>query len=269
MGDAVSPEMTRPTIPHEPFDEWSVLATVGALDEDERIRFDAHLATGCDRCEEQLRQYREVATTLARTLPDEPVPSDLRGRLMARVTKENQASSTALPRDPSRAIWRRPWAGALVAAGLVGIVAWGIYDTRSTVQRQQASIDRLQQELAEQKALTSLVSDTDTDVAALRGIGVAERADGWVVWSPAHRRGYLVVHNLPPLPPGRQYQFWVKVGPQPMPAGVFGVDAVGHAALVVTVDTERPDVFAVTVEQAGGAPAPSGPVVLQGSRQDG
>jgi anti-sigma-K factor RskA len=74
---------------------------------------------------------------------------------------------------------------------------------------------------------------------------------------------------LPPLPPGRQYQFWVKVGQRTMSAGVFDVDAIGHAALVVTVATERPDVFAVTVEQAGGAPAPGGPIVMQGSRQAG
>src|SRR5262245_1931699 len=170
---------------------------------------------------------------------------------MARVTKEHQASSWALRGARPGSVWRaQPWAGAPVAAGLAGIVVWGIYDTRSALQRQQASIGRLQQELGAEKALTSLVSDTETNVAALRGIGVAERADGWIVWSPARKRGYLVVHHLPPLPPGRQYQLWAQVGQKPMAAGVFDVDAIGHAALVVTVDTERPDVFAVTVEQA-------------------
>src|SRR5262245_26656934 len=118
MGGTMSPELTRPTLPHEPFDEWSVLAAVGALDDDDRIRFDAHLAAGCERCEEQLQQYREAATTLARALPDEPVPSDLRGRVLARVTNEHQASSRGWGRASPRPVWRaQPWAGALVAAG--------------------------------------------------------------------------------------------------------------------------------------------------------
>jgi anti-sigma-K factor RskA len=50
---------------------------------------------------------------------------------------------------------------------------------------------------------------------------------------------------------------------------VFDVDAVGHAALVVEVDAQRPDLFAVTVEVAGGAPSPTGPIVMQGAPSPG
>jgi len=262
----MSHQTTRP-MPHEPFDEWSALASVGALDDGERIRFEAHRAAGCERCEEELRQHVEVAATLPRALPDVPVPPSLRGTVMARVAQDKQPSLTVSPPVGLPVTRRlRPWAGGLVAAGLAGVLVWGIYDTRSTVERQQASIERLQQELAQQQALTSLVSNTDTSVVGLRGTGAAERADGWVVWSPARKRGYLVVHNLPPLSPGKQYQLWVTAGQQLRSAGVFDVDAIGHAALIVAGAAERPDLFTVTVEPAGGAPAPGGPVMMKGGQ---
>ncbi len=106
-------------------------------------------------------------------------------------------------------------------------------------------------------------------MATLKGTGATDRADGWIVWSPARKQGFLVIHHLPALPSGKQYQFWVIAGQQPRSAGVFDVDAVGHTALVVTGDAERPDLFAVTVEPAGGVPAPTGPIVMRGGGQPG
>ena len=259
---------SSPTLPmpHEPFDGWSAFASVGALDGDERIRLQAHLAAGCERCEETQRQYADVAAALPLTLPDVPVPVSLRGRVIARAAQEKESSPGESRSRKPRMGRLGPWAGSLVAAGLAGILVWGIYDTRSTVERRQASIERLQRELAEQQALTTLVSNTDTSVVGLRGTGQAERAEGWVVWSPARKRGYLVVHNLPPLSPDKQYQLWVTAGQQPRSAGVFDVDAIGHAALVVAAGTERPDLFTVTVEPSGGAPAPGGLVVMKGGQ---
>ena len=75
--------------------------------------------------------------------------------------------------------------------------------------------------------------------SALHGLPGAERAEGFIVWSPERKRGYLVVHNLPALAPGRLYQLWVGGGPRPALAGAFDVDSLGHAALVVTVDVPR------------------------------
>lgn len=260
-----------PLLPHEPFDEWAALAAVGALDDQEKRRFDAHLAADCTRCRVRLRQFSAVAATLPRALPDVPVPPGLRGRVMARAV---QASEPSIVPSPARRRRPRPrvrlWAGGLVAAGLVSAFLWSVYDTRSTVQQQQTSIERLQKELAQQQALTSLVSHTDTHATGLKGTGgAAERADGWIVWSPSRKQGFLVIHHLPPLSPGRQYQLWVIAGQQPKSAGVFDVDSVGHAALVVNGETTRPDFYAVTIEGAGGAPVPSGPVVMKSAGQAG
>ena len=250
--------MTEPMV-HEPFGEWAALAALGALDGADQVRFETHLAHGCRICEERLRELSETVAALPLALPDVPVPPGLRARVLARAIGEDRFGA------PRRARARvLPWVGALAAAGIVGALAWGLLDTRTDLERQRVSIARLQQDLAGQQALTALVSGTDTSVSALHGLPGAERAEGFIVWSPERKRGYLVVHNLPALAPGRQYQLWVGGGPRPAPAGAFDVDSLGHAALVVTVDVPRPDGFTVTVELVGGAAAPSGRVVLAG-----
>jgi hypothetical protein len=250
---------------HEPFAGWAALAAVGALDGAERRQFDAHLAAGCRECEQRLNELGAAATALAWALPDAGLPPRLRDRVMMRV------AAGELPAHRPPAAWPRPaprvWrlVGGLAAAGLVGFLAWGLYDTRSGLERQQASIRRLEQELEGQRAVTALVSGTDTSAATLNGTGPAERADGWVAWSPSRKRGFVVVHNLPPLPAGRQYQVWAVAGQASAPAGVFDVDAIGHAALVIEIGFDRPDRFMITLEPAGGQRAPSGPVVMQGA----
>ena len=85
------------------------------------------------------------------------------------------------------------------------------------------------------------------------------------MWSPSKREGFMVVHHLPVLPAGQQYQLWVVGGPAWAPAGQFQVDAIGHAALTVRVELEQPERFAITVEAAPTGTAPSGPAVMQGA----
>jgi anti-sigma-K factor RskA len=154
-----------------------------------------------------------------------------------------------------------------VAAGVVGFMAWDQYQLRSALERQQASVARLEHELAGQRTLTSLVGGTDSSVAALKGTAPAPQADGWVAWSPARKSGFLVVHNLPMPPAGKQYQLWVITAGQPVSAGVFDVDNLGHASLVVPVEAPKPDGFAITLEPAGGGQAPSGtPLMTSPSR---
>jgi hypothetical protein len=43
---------------------------------------------------------------------------------------------------------------------------------------------------------------------------------------------------------------------------VFEVDNLGHASLVVPVEAPKPDGFAITLEPAGGTPAPSGALLM-------
>jgi hypothetical protein len=152
-----------------------------------------------------------------------------------------------------------------VAASLATALVWGLHDTRQALQLERTRVGELERELADERAITSLVAHTDTHIAALRGLGGAAHAEGWLVWSPSKREGFMVVHHLPVLPAGRQYQLWVGGGSAWAPGGRFEVDGIGHAALTVQVGLERPERFAITVEAEAVGAVPRGDTVMQGA----
>jgi anti-sigma-K factor RskA len=73
--------------------------------------------------------------------------------------------------------------------------------------------------------------------------------------------------NLPALPGGRTYQVWVVVPAGPISAGLIEPDASGRALGVFRTppDIPTPVAVAVTIEPAGGVPAPTGERVLVGA----
>ena len=73
--------------------------------------------------------------------------------------------------------------------------------------------------------------------------------------------------NLPPLPPGRTYQLWVVTAQAPISAGLLTPDAQGGVSgtFATPVDIPTPVAMAVTIEPAGGVPAPTGDKYLVGT----
>jgi anti-sigma-K factor RskA len=137
-------------------------------------------------------------------------------------------------------------------------------------EQQIAALSReagaLRAELQGQRAVLALLGDPATQIVALAGLEPAPSARARMIWN-APAGGLLVAAGLPPAPEGKDYQLWAIAGTSaPVPAGVFGVDARGTATLTVPPlpDVGKVDVFAVTLEPAGGRPAPSGPMYLAG-----
>ena len=70
-------------------------------------------------------------------------------------------------------------------------------------------------------------------------------------------RAVLIVTGLQAAPKGKQYQAWIVTGKTPHPAGLF--KGGGTTTLVIPLSQRIPkgSIFAVTVEKAGGVPAPT------------
>jgi anti-sigma-K factor RskA len=86
------------------------------------------------------------------------------------------------------------------------------------------------------------------------------------LWS--RQRGMVfTASNLPPLPPGRVYQVWVVTAQAPVSAGLLTPDAQGGGSVYfeTPVDIAPPVAVAVTLEPAGGVPAPTGARYLIGT----
>ena len=114
--------------------------------------------------------------------------------------------------------------------------------------------------------MAELLRDPETRVVSLGGLAPAPTASGRVVWNEK-AGGRLYVTGLPPAPSGKTYELWTIAGAEPRPAGTFDVDASGRASHPVPPAGEGPvKVFAVTVEPAGGTPAPTGPMVLASAK---
>lgn len=257
-------------VEHEPFTEWAALYAMGTLDGEELTQFETHLDSGCLTCTNMLADLSKVVATLAWAAPAISPRPELREKLLARVRTEQvpeaPASSFSTMRPPIRVWWRRAlWAARVAVASLVGVLGLALYDTQVQLGKQRGVNQQLTEELVQERALTALIAHTDTRVAALASPQpTTPPTAGWIVWSPAKQRGFMVVHYLPALPAGKTYQLWAIAGQQALSARMFQVDTVGHAALMVPVAVAHPDRFEITVEPAGGAAVPSGPVMLHG-----
>jgi len=204
---------------------------LGALAPDEADAFRRHIAE-CDACREEVAAYEQITHALPAASPEQPVPRDLRRRVLKEVRATPKATATR--RAPARVTaprsWRplAAWGGALAAVGVVVILAVALSSGGSSTRTIEASAGS----------------------AELRITG--GHAD-------------LIVHRLPQLPAGRTYQMWVQRGNgRPLPTGtLFSVSAGGAAAVGVPGTLSGDSTVLVTQEPAGGTPAPtSAPVIV-------
>ena len=246
---------------------------LGALDVEERARFDALLAAGDEEARGALRDFEATVANLAAETAETPSPA-VKAALLARIDAEarsrgavTQALSRPRSAPPRRSLWTMVAVGAIaagVAAIAVGLAVSIVYDRRISQLAQEQT--QLKQELARQESLVTILHDPATQIAALSGLAPAPEAKARMLWH-ATAGGLLVAQGLPPAPAGKAYALWAIAGSgAPVPAGVFAVDAKGMGSLRVAPlqAGPPPDTFAVTLEPAGGVPAPTGSMYLVG-----
>lgn len=267
---------------HDDVRDLSGLYVVGALAPDDRARFEAHLRE-CDACAAEVRALVPVVEGLARAVPLHDPPARLRARVLGAVGAQTpnvaRDEVTAAPRRLRlRSGWLAAAAAFVIAIGL-GALALSrqqrIVELEARLQdligqlasseRQLAEVKRASDE--QQLSAARVLSSPDLARIDLGGQPAAPGASGRAFWS---RRSGMVFNasNLPPLPQGKTYQIWVLTAePAPISAGVFEPDASGNARLVIKTpeDIPNPTRVAVTIEPAGGVPAPTGAMYLLGA----
>lgn len=287
---------------HEEHRELLPLAALGATDGREQGALDAHLAA-CGECRAELRSLAATAALLALDpAPVAPRP-ELRARVLSEIKSvrpetaatrvETSRPASVVSLEEARAARRRDeWpappvrrpaflygalAASLVVAGLA--VAFAVTERRENsrlqavlaqVSRQltdtRAQLEGTTTELARARFESELLAAPDSRTAELTGTEMAQAARGKLVFSDTTGEALLVAAKLPPAPAGKAYQLWYIAGGKPLPGSVFTTDPSGRGELRSSIPPEgrRAELFAVTLEPAGGLPAPSGEIYLKG-----
>jgi anti-sigma-K factor RskA len=227
-----------------------------ALPPQEQAAVRAHLAH-CTFCRHTVAHLRAAADLLA--LAAEPVapPPALRARVLAAVAAESVPRPSppgAEPLAPARPFgwWLATAALLLLVLGL-GVVA---------VALQQRTV-RLEHELAQQ-AWRIAQYEQAARAVPLAG-AAAPQASGMLFVGPSASPPLLVLRELPPLPADRAYQVWYIRDGQPISVDVLPPGASGRQVVTLPLPPDAAQQVAVSVEPAGGSPAPTGPIVLVGS----
>jgi anti-sigma-K factor RskA len=237
---------------------------LGALPDDERDRFAAHLR-GCETCQREVAELQMAADTLPLAAAQVAPPPELKERIMSVVRAEAAVMEAAgpaadeapvaetppepapaarpeRPRQERRRWWRlpsialRPISAAVAAAVLVAVgVGGGVLISGGDEAR---TVDAQVVAPSAPGARASLTTDDD--------------------------RATLRVRDFPAPPRGRVYQVWLKrPGRAPDPTTALFTPRDGDATVAVPGSVEGVDQVLVTAEPDGGSPAPTrDPVII-------
>jgi anti-sigma-K factor RskA len=227
---------------HEHWADTAGAYVLGALPEDERSGFEAHVST-CDACRMEIDELAGAADALPVSAPAMVPPPALKARIMAEVNREAALLAAAgsgadRPEAKPARRERRRWFGfqsiALACATLLAGIGVG------------AAV------FAGGGGKTLPVAATGAAAKAVAEVDVSGD------------KAVLVAHNMPEPGQGKTYQVWLKrpgEAPQPTSA-LFTPLSDGSATATVTGDLHDGDQILVTAEPEGGSPMPTSNPVL-------
>jgi len=218
---------------------------VGALEDDERVAFERHLAA-CEWCTQEARGLEEAAAALADAEAVTP-PLSLRASVMAEVARTAQVPpGLHAPASVSRR--RRRWpvvvtaAASLIAIAGIG-VAYGFHNTGSDGSALERNI-----------VMLSSAPDAHSLELAL--------GSSHLVMSNHMDEVAVMGHDAPMPADGMEYQLWFVMADGTSVAGpTFMPDKGGDIMALSSADCSRIASFSVTVEPHGGSPSPTGHVI--------
>jgi anti-sigma-K factor RskA len=199
---------------------------LGALDDEERLRFEEHLPS-CPDCTTEISELSGGVEVLARSVAV-VAPEELRPRVMEEIDRP----AVVVP------LRRRLWLGAAAVAAIVSLVP--------AIGRPDAEA-RLEQLLAAPDVRTL---EVEASVGSVQ-----------VVVSTTEGRAALVADRLSPTADDETYQLWLIGSDGPVSAGLFRPDGDGRVIAFLEGDVLPGQVVGLTREPAGGSPAPTGEVL--------
>jgi hypothetical protein len=246
----------------------------------------------CERCRNELALTQGDLASCAFTSEPQTPPSSARQRLRTQVTRENHPVLMAPPTlaafGRNRSVMTSPdnqpakrslaltllgWLGWIVAAGLAAVAAT-LYRQEIAQRDQQnaqaSQIARLNSDSAHAAALLEALKDPNAARILLTSKPPAKpEPQGRITYNSANGNLILLVDDLDPLEAGKVYELWLLPadGRNPIASALFHPDDHGNASVILpTLPTGvAAKGFGVSIEDEGGAQAPTLPFVLASS----
>lgn len=278
-----------------------LLYVAGQADASERAQVEQWLASGDPTAFAALAEARAIVGLLPEALdPIEP-SSELWHRIEKGLSTSDDTATIApaaplsiKPTPPASKVgWSTAIAASLVLGLLGGLIGYVIASSRfrpsleqlaalrTEVENQREQIAQLSADLdlatqrADdtfvnlQSARESLALLTDPTLRTVQLAGTPEMPDAVarVMFEPRRGLLHLSAADLRALDAGKTYELWFLTdGTPPIPLGTFDPTADGRATYRtnITDPGARITAIAISIEPAGGVPAPTGPIVLVG-----
>lgn len=165
-----------------------------------------------------------------------------------------------------------PWGGWAVAAGMA-VLAGNLLHQRDALRGALLSETGEVQRQQADAATARDVLETLTDRNAVRVTLTQSRETpiplGRASYLPDKGSLVFAASNMAPLGPYKTYELWLipADGRDPMPAGTFVPDARGNASVILPSLPKgvAAKAFGITIEDEGGSPTPTMPIVMAGT----
>jgi anti-sigma-K factor RskA len=263
---------------HPQYDEDFELYELGVLDGGDEAEIKTHLA-GCDECRAKLQLARSQLALLALAAPESEPPPAARERIIEAFTahgprRREEAPVVPAPRGLRTLVWA--WAWGMACLVLFVAAAWLARDN-SRLSKRLAELELSRQQVegsslamkaaaARAQAVLDVLTGSQTVQVDLSPATAHPVPHGKAFYNRA--RGLLFyTMNLNSLPNNRTYELWlIPTEGKPVDAGIFNTDTRGNGQVILPSLSPglTAKAFAVTIEPAGGVPAPTGPMILVG-----
>ena len=211
---------------HDWFVEHRLEYATRILSEDDSATFEAHLVH-CEDCRREISRIESELAWLPMGLPPVAPRPGLRRRIIEHVLDEAAVS---------RRRWFLPM--AVAASLLLAVAGWAV--GRQRAESLESEVAALQGRMAALEDTLSVIRRAGRVLQA--SLEMEGRRGGLVIFDDeTTHRWSVVVHGLPPAPPGTGYQFWFVCA-----------DGMVRGSAFLAAD-EGPMMFTTGMPETGGA----------------
>lgn len=214
--------------------------------------------------EQAIREAQETMDAFALTHLETP-PPQVKENLWAELglSEKSKDAEEEIIKDVEPTVVRiSPFYKYLAAASVALLLGSLIYNytLNSKLDAMRADIEALN---AKDRAAAEQLSAANQQISVLKNpnskhirLEGTEKFKGnlaGVIWDSQSKEVYLQMHQMVNLPSDKQYQLWAIVDGQPVDLGVYQ----SGTAMQKMKNVDGAQLFAITIEKAGGSPVPT------------